>query len=266
LRTALASFSTAQPPNTPGRPEAGTTEPVHVYRAHDLTGLPIIVALDTADPDHLRWSALAVLDDSDTVLDTEAHKDRWRAWLYWTNLTQFLSLGGGDGVQLAASHAADFDVEVLAVCGGLGELETISGVRTPAAASPAGKPPAPAADSAGTSHRDTAWDEEILPILREEPDEAHDLLRLGELLADHGKCTPVFGYELGASHWLADFGWDQPDGKIAVVRDSQPADDEAARRDKAYTDAGWTIRTAADWLARLDELIAQLPDTEGPTR
>lgn len=88
-------------------------------QAHDQTGLPIIVALEATDPDRLRWTALAVLDDTDTVLDTDDHKRRWHAWLYWTNLTQFLALGGGDGVQLAASAAAQFEVDVLAM--GLGE-------------------------------------------------------------------------------------------------------------------------------------------------
>lgn len=84
-------------------------------QAHDQTGLPIIVALEATDPGRLRWTALAVLDDTDTVLDTDDHKRRWHAWLYWTNLTQFLALGGGDGVQLAASAAAQFEVDVLAM-------------------------------------------------------------------------------------------------------------------------------------------------------
>ncbi|MGZ3113676.1 hypothetical protein [Streptomyces sp. H62] len=37
-------------------------------------------------------------------------------------------------------------------------------------------------------------------------------------------------------------------------------DEEALRRDKAYADAGWTARTAADWLDDLDSLTERLPD------
>jgi hypothetical protein len=51
-----------------------------------------------------------------------------------------------------------------------------------------------------------------------------------------------------------------------VVHSHPATDDEVLRRDKAYTDAGWTVRTAADWLDHLDELIARLPDTEGSIR
>ncbi len=244
---------------------------VHLYRAHDLTGLPIIVALDAADTDRLRWSALAVLDDTDEVLDTDAHKQRWRAWLYWTNITQFLSYGGGDGAQLAASRAPEFEVETLAVCGGLGEIDTLSAHRRSpqAAAGPTASVPSPPGvdpETAG-ARRDTAWDEDILEILREEPDESADLLRLAEELAVRGKRAPVFGYELGSGRWLVDFGWADSDVKIAVVHDHASVDsDEAHRRDQAYIDAGWTVRTAAEWLVHFDELISRLPDTEGSTR
>jgi ATP-dependent helicase YprA (DUF1998 family) len=241
---------------------------VHLYRAHDTTGLPIIVALDAADADRLRWSALAVLDDAAEVLDTDAHKRRWRAWLYWTNITQFLSYGGGDGVQLAASRAPELEVETLAVCGGLGEIDNLSAHRRPPQAGPessASVPSPPDADTAA-AQRDTAWDEDILEILREEPDESADLLRLAEELAARGKRAPVFGYELGSGRWLVDFGWADSDVKIAVVYDHAADTDEARRRDKAYIDAGWKVRTAADWLVHLNELISRLPDTEGSTR
>jgi hypothetical protein len=54
--------------------------------------------------------------------------------------------------------------------------------------------------------------------------------------------------------------------KIAVVpAPASEDDDEAHRRDAAYTADGWTVRTAAAWLDHLDELIAQLPDTEEGT-
>jgi hypothetical protein len=109
--------------------------------------------------------------------------------------------------------------------------------------------------------RDSAWDE-ILQILREEPDDAQELLHLAELLARHGRRAPVFGYELGTGHWLADFGWPADGVKIAVT-DHGTGEDEATRRDKAFTDVGWTVRTAAQWLDKVEELVERLPATEG---
>ncbi|HWG99612.1 MAG TPA: DEAD/DEAH box helicase [Pilimelia sp.] len=269
LAAALRAELTGQPASV-GRGAAGgganaKAASVHLYRAQDATGLPIIVALDAADPDRLRWSALAVLDDAEAVLDTDEHKARWRAWLYWTNITQFLSAAGGDGVQLAASRAAEFEVEALAVCGGLGELDTLSGRHRTPTAGPT--QPSPVPTDGVAARRDTAWDEDILEILREEADESDALVRLAEALAARGKQAPVFGYELGSGRWLVDFGWAESDVKVAVVHGHGEIDpDEARRRDKAYVDAGWMVRTAADWLVHLDELIARLPDTEGSTR
>ncbi|MCG3038979.1 DEAD/DEAH box helicase [Streptomyces sp. S1A] len=273
LRDQLATFSPAKRHDKPVVPDTAGIGPVHVFRAQDDTELPIVFALDAADPENLKWTALTVLDDSDAVLDTDEHKERWRAWLYWTNLTQFLSLAGGDGVQLATSKAAEFEVEVLAVCGGLGELDSLIGMPAPAEAeAPVTqvKPVDPAPGHATAAEvtvaqmlRDAAWDEEILEILREEPDESPDLLRLAEILADRGKIAPVFGHELGISRWQADFAWHTHGIKIAVVSTHQSEDDdEAQRRDAAYVEDGWTIRTATEWLAHLDELLDQLPDTE----
>ncbi|MFC9125477.1 DEAD/DEAH box helicase [Streptomyces sp. NPDC057099] len=269
LRGQLATLSAADRHDQPVAPDAAGIGPVHVFRSQDDTGLPIVFAVDGADPENLKWTALTVLDDSDAVLDTDEHKERWRSWLYWSNLTQFLSSAGGDGVQLATSKAAEFEVEILAVCGGLGELDSLIGVPA-VTVKPAD--PSPDEDSAAEQAvarllRDAAWDEEILELLREEPVEAPDLLRLAELLADRGKRAPVFGYELGStSRWPADFAWHVSGVKIAVVpAPASEDDDEAHRRDGAYTADGWTVRTAAAWLDHLDELIAQIPDTEEGT-
>src|SRR5690606_32511839 len=174
--------------------------PVHVFRTQDEHGLPIVFALDAADPDNLRWTALTVLDDSDAVLDTDEHKLRWRSWLYWTNITQFLSLVGGDGVPLAVSSAADVTVAALAGCGGVGELGSLAAALAPAPTvvpEPAVRPAAsePSTDSPAEAAlrkiiRDAVWDDDILEILREDPDEAPALLRLAETLAEHGKQAP----------------------------------------------------------------------------
>ncbi|MFF6786835.1 DEAD/DEAH box helicase [Streptomyces sp. NPDC012510] len=255
----------------------GRVGPVHVFRTQDAHGLPLVFALDAAHPEHLAWTALAILDDAREVLDSSEHRLRWRSWLYWSNLIQFLSRSGGDGVQLAASRAADFPVDVLAVCGGIGHLESL--IQAPDAATPVfpATPAAAAPDATSRTEtiaaaatkalRDVVWDEDILPLLREEADETPELAALAEELAARGKQAPVFGYELGTSRWPADFAWDDTGVKIAVVAPVHGEDDpEAERRDAAYGEAGFTVRTAAEWLTHLDTLTDLLPDTEGTTR
>jgi hypothetical protein len=253
LRTHLGTFTDGvDTPSGPSTPDAT----MHLFCTQDLAGLPIIVLLDASDPARPRWTAVAVLDDRDAVLDTDAHKERWRAWLYWTNLTQFLSFAGGDGVQLAHSITADFDIDVLAVTGGLGELDTL----TRKAGQP---PPAPEATTGApaVAGSDPGWTD-ILEFMGEEPDQGGDFGFLATRLAGLGKQAPVFGFELGAGRWPADFAWAEPGVQIAAIASASDSDDER-RRDKAYELAGWTLRTATEWLARFDELVTLLPDTEG---
>ncbi|WP_018638291.1 DEAD/DEAH box helicase [Parafrankia elaeagni] len=278
LQAELASHSPGSA--TPAPPPAGGAVgggPVHLLRGTDLHGLVVVFALDsshgTAAQD-VRWSAVTILNDSADALETDPHRLRWRAWLYWSNLLQFLPHAGGDGLQLAGSQAVTYPVETLAVCSGA------AGTRRPVA-QPAPVPgrETPEADrTAAAGRRDPGWDEDILPILDEdEPDSP--LTRLAHQLADQGRLAPVFGYELGERRWQVDFAWTVP--KIAVVADtaddqhSTAADDgdgdeggggsgeEARRRDAAYAQAGWTTRTAAQWLDQLDALLRVLPEAEG---
>ncbi|CAO0838037.1 MrfA-like Zn-binding domain-containing protein OS=Streptomyces microflavus OX=1919 GN=Smic_65490 PE=4 SV=1 [Streptomyces microflavus] len=77
----------------------------------------------------------------------------------------------------------------------------------------------------------------------------------------------MFGYELGERGWPTDFAWDDSQIKIAVVvapdTHGSQAEEERRKRDEAYADDGWTVRTATDWLDQLDTLLTLLPDTEG---
>ncbi|MFC8738250.1 hypothetical protein [Streptomyces sp. NPDC057176] len=121
------------------------------------------------------------------------------------------------------------------------------------------------ADSAEETHqpvalRDPAWEEEIIPLL--DRDSEADLIDVARVVAARGKKAPIFGYELGDGGWQADFAWDQDSTKVAVVSCAPHAGPgpESDRRDSAYQEAGWTIRSATDWLAHLDELLALLPD------
>ncbi|MGW5433824.1 hypothetical protein ACWET9_42780 [Streptomyces sp. NPDC004059] len=124
--------------------------------------------------------------------------------------------------------------------------------------------PQPASDTQAApeqpAFRDPAWDEEIIPLLDE--DSEADLIRLVHAVAARGKTAPIFGYELGDSGWPADFAWDLDTVKVAVVSAASPASahPEAERRDAAYRDAGWSIRSAADWFTHLGELLTLLPN------
>lgn len=113
--------------------------------------------------------------------------------------------------------------------------------------------------------RDPAWDEEVIPLLDTEAEA--DLMALAEALAARGKRAPVFGYELGEAGWQVDFAWDSQDVRIAVVSAAQESTrtvGETEQRDAAYRAEGWTISSATEWLQRVDELAAALPDTEPP--
>ncbi len=213
-----------------------------MFAGADRSALPVVYALDaTAGPaaDEVVWSAAAVLDDDGAMLDTADGGLRWRAWLYWANLLQFLDAGGGSGVQLVASRAGEFPVDALAVG------------REPRSAAPAPEP---------TTAVDGAWTE-VLETL--EPDEA-PLRRIAELLAARGKAAPVFGHELGEHAWQIDFGW--PDVRAGVLLSVEAHSEEGRRRDAAYAAAGWTVRSVQDWLADLESLLDLLPDGEGTTR
>ncbi|MCP2330552.1 DEAD/DEAH box helicase [Actinoalloteichus caeruleus] len=240
--------------------------PWHVMRGTDQSGLPLVFAFDTHDEAsevETRWSAIAILDDSAEALRADENKLRWRSWLYWTNLLQFLSHAEGDGVQLTTGRAPAFPVETLHVCGGREKLSLPTEPTTPRENAEPDHALSVTAQGVARLPRDASWDEEILPILEEdEPESA--LTRLAALLAEHGKRAPVFGHELGEPRWQADFAW--PDSRVRVAVVSEPDGDhdvEAMNRDRAYVEAGWTARSAHDWLDHLDSLLDLLPDAEG---
>ncbi|WP_432746123.1 DEAD/DEAH box helicase [Streptomyces sp. JH002] len=246
----------------------GESEPaedaVHIFRAHDATGLPLVFTTVVDDTGLPRWSLLAVLDDSAPALEREQHRDQWRAWLYWTNLAQFLDRAGGDGVQLTTGGVDAYPLEALAVCGGARsgrEPDT-----EPVARARAQDPEHAAVVRARLADvlRDPEWERGILPFLNEDGTEP-ELAELADRLAAAGKKAPVCGHELGSGHWLAEFAWEEHGLKVAVVPGGHhgpgaEGDQEAERRDAAYAAAGWTVRTAAGWLEHFESMIALLPD------
>ncbi|MGW1611692.1 DEAD/DEAH box helicase [Streptomyces sp. NPDC002285] len=235
------------------------TGTLNLFQTCDQSGLPIAFLVDGATG---HWSALACLDDTaHDQLGTPEHKARWRSWLQWSNILQFLAHDGGDGIQLTTATAAGFDISVLKAFGGLGELESLVvryGTGTPA------PQPVPAEASNETpleaAVRDLLWDREILEYL-DEDDPDSPLTRLAHVLADGGKKAPAYGYELGERGWLADFVWDHGTPRIAVMAEPYDQKDEESNKTwSAYRDAGFTIRSADDWLDDLDALLGVLPD------
>ncbi|MFD8784308.1 DEAD/DEAH box helicase [Kitasatospora sp. NPDC059599] len=231
----------------------------NLFQAADRSGLPVAFMVDGATG---RWTALACLDDTESdQLGSPEHKARWRAWLQWSNLLQFLTHTGGDGVQLTTSGAGLFDLGTLKAFGGIGELESLvvqyggsASAPQAATAEPMDETPLEAA------LRDLLWDREILGYLDEDEPDA-PLARLAHVLADRGRRAPVYGYELGDRGWLADLVWADEELRIAVMAEPYDSDDEEHHKTwQAYRDAGFTVRSAEEWLGRLDHLLATLPD------
>ncbi|WP_328951485.1 DEAD/DEAH box helicase [Streptomyces sp. NBC_00184] len=93
-----------------------------LVQAHDGSGLPLLLVVDRRHEKQV-WSALVVLDDRQDAVrgDRPDHRRRWKAWLNWGNLIQFLDPAGAgraDGIALARTALDDFDASLLAVTAG----------------------------------------------------------------------------------------------------------------------------------------------------
>ncbi|MHC3450951.1 DEAD/DEAH box helicase [Streptomyces prasinus] len=231
---------------------------VQVMATRDASGCPLVIALDLRrGQTGAVWTALTVLDDNaDTVTaDEAAHRRRWQAWLYWSNLLQFLDAGEGDGVQLTAGMLPGFDPAELAVTGGAGWLTSQRREHEPAGEESTANGQQPEGErrhgeKAPAAVRDPAWDE-VIEFLVEDP----GLPALARTLADRGLPAPEAGYELGAAAWPAELAW--PARRVGVILAHRPdpatgRDIDAEQRDLAYREAGWRVRTATEWDA--DEL------------
>ncbi|MFJ9843661.1 DEAD/DEAH box helicase [Kitasatospora sp. NPDC101155] len=263
-----------------GGAPAGPRGPVQVITALDGSGLRLVLAADGRRKPPV-WSALALLDDDERVHDDEpTHKQRWRSWLFWTNLLQFLEHGGGDSVQLTTSLLDGFSVEALAASGGEGWLTSTR--QTPArqpqgpkdvSEGPSPAAPAPVAPQVGpelaprtavpaaTAGPDAEWIR-VLEYL--DSDEA-GLAELAHLLAEAGVPAPKDGYELDSNGWQAELAW--PERRIGVVLAPRgpggEQDYEAQDRDKAFRAAGWDVRPAVGWDA---QALAELLDPRAGAR
>ncbi|MEB8339440.1 DEAD/DEAH box helicase [Streptomyces endophyticus] len=248
-------------------PLSGQSGPIRLFAAVDDSKCPVTAVADGRHQPP-AWTALTVLDDSSAaVADTDAHKLRWRAWLFWSNLLQFLEHGGGDSAQLTTSLVDGFAVDVLAVTGGSGwlastrieigeKLSTPDPVPDPAPV--VATPSAPVTESAAPSAPSAAWEDVLKYLDPEEP----GLQELAAELAARRVAAPIDGFELNTHGWMAELAW--PDAKVGVVLahrlDGLEPDYEAADRDQAFAAAGWDVRPPGAWSAQAleDRLTAQL--------
>ncbi|GAA4779239.1 DEAD/DEAH box helicase [Streptomyces sanyensis] len=242
-----------------GETVTGAAGQIRLVYGPDASGCRLVLVADGRRTPPV-WTGVTVLDDSaGAMADAQAHRRRWRAWLYWSNVLQFLDHGGGDSAQLTTGQLDGFTAEVLTVTGGEGWLPSartaiprtqtppasaveVGAVRDVAPAAGDGAAPSPAA-----GERDARWDE-VLEYL--DPDES-GLAELARALAEAGVPAPEDGYELDERGWQAELAW--PAARIGVVlaarEETGEPDHEATDRDTAFTAAGWDVRTAAAWEA-----------------
>lgn len=253
-----------------GRRLSGGAGPVQVLSTRDGSDCPLTIVMDLrrGEADAV-WSAVTVLDDSVEAVraDEARHRRRWQAWLYWTNLLQFLNEGAGDGAQLTSSLLPGFEAAELAVGGGAGWLasrrHSVGGEAEPEGTDEEAASAVAPAEAA--PDRDPEWDAVLELLLDDE-----GLPELATVLAKLGAPAPRHGYELdgeGDGAWPAELAW--PERRIGVVLAHRPGadgarDDDAADRDAAYAKAGWRIAPASDWEpARLAALLTGDSDSGG---
>ncbi|QUX31731.1 DEAD/DEAH box helicase [Nocardiopsis akebiae] len=253
-----------------------------LIRATDDAGCRMVLVANKAEE---TISAFTVLDDRDEALtaDPDAHRRRWKSWLYWGNLVQFLTREGGDAGQFAISALDALDATVLSAVGGDGLDDSLArqpldpaeaeelfgdtlvstrfqesglelGLATLAATaaeptpvpSATGPGPEVPADGAHTVEItvDPGWDQ-VRDLM--EPDEPGLVTLAGEL-ARRGVPAPEAGYELeGPGLWPAELAW--PDRKVAVLLSAELIGnaEDRARGEEAYARAGWHVREANQW-------------------
>ncbi|MGO4753007.1 RNA helicase, partial [Streptomyces sp. 2MCAF27] len=191
---------------------------VQVMATRDASGCPLTIALDLRrGQTGAVWTALTVLDDSADggTADEAAHRRRWQAWLYWSNLLQFLDAGEGDGVQLTTGMLPEFDPAELAVTGGAGWLTSQRRAHEPAPDERESAADRQNAEEAPAAARDPAWDE-VIEFLIDDP----GLPALARALADRGLPAPEAGYELGGAAWPAELAW--PAQRVGIVLAHRP--------------------------------------------
>ncbi len=193
------------------------------------SGLPIWLLADRDD--HVATlGALAVLDDRVTEVGGPVHEERWRDWLRWSNVLQFLTLPVVG--QLQPSRMAEVWTRQSLELFTNGHVPLATGAKTPAPV-----------DAVAP-----AWQ----VVLEYTDPSVHSLVTA---LAHDDRGAPEPGGEVGDDEvWQVELCW--PNEKVAVTVDYD------AHRDAWLTDHGWRVsrmeaatnpgeaaKQIADWLA-----------------
>lgn len=236
----------------------------------DSSGLPLVVAgAGSPHSKGLRWSALAVLDDRPEAVegDRADHRRRWKAWLCWGNIIQFLDptgMGRADGLALARTTLDTFDAALLAATAGpaTGLLPALrdgspgSGFLPPGdnLGMETGGPVAgevrqsPAPLTGMTPVERSAWDL-VIAELSEYGDP--EVAAFAQRLAARGD-IPVgqAGWDIDGVSRTVELAWPGPKIGIVLADDAEDTDYMAQ-----CAAAGWQVRTPDRWdedeLARL---------------
>ncbi len=187
-----------------------------------------------------RWTVLNVMDDTVGVGQPEVTA-RWRQWLGWANLGQFLRSNDRQFRMVAVSGADTFDVSSLHIASGrtsapLGETvgsksHAASRALSPTAASPSplGQPVAP--------HDRHLVDTTVLALL--DALDTANASRAGGHGATDPVAPPVIGWEIADPEdngWVVEAAW--------VTKQIALTVDELADRDAWLTINGWTVMFA----------------------
>ncbi|MEU5283615.1 DEAD/DEAH box helicase [Streptomyces sp. NPDC020755] len=250
-----------------------------LYPVRDGSGLSLALIGDARlKPQGL--SALAVLDDRSEAIagDSDEHRRRWKAWLCWGNMIQFLDptgTGRADGLQLARSELDSFDAGLLAAtavrAGGLltALREELPGTglvlkdqeregqdaasEVAAEGTPRATPEAVGAHTAPSALERTAW-ELVLRELSYVGDPAIEAL--AKALAERGDVRAAeAGWDATGVSLPLELAW--PERKLAVILDEDAADDVYMAE---CVEAGWQVRAPDAWDE--EELAALLADRQ----
>ncbi|WP_431817961.1 DEAD/DEAH box helicase [Gordonia jacobaea] len=206
-QTLAAAATGEESPSEPGS--------IVVVPRQGLSGLPIVICADPEDFEP-TLGILTVLDDSDEAVGGKVHDQRWRDWLRWANVLQFVSL----------PHFGDLLPQRMAAIWTTQSLADFSALPVPLS-------------TASTERTDI-----VVPlsgewkIVHEYADPS--MSGLVESLADAHAAVPEVGMELGPeqSIWQVELGWEQP--RVAVVTDSDEDRDEWLEQN------GWRVFRIAD--------------------
>jgi len=161
-----------------------------LFDARGTAGIEVKAAIDLQGSDESKaenWTVRITLNDSKEAVSKESHKARWREWLWWGNLLQFLD-GGGCQQVITTSSIQSEDNELFA------------------------EPPASFLDDSGEVGLDTKAIEEIELAAPE----CQELL-VGAVKG--GAPLPEVGFESGETGAMVEAAW--PDHKVGIIVDSQ---------------------------------------------